>query len=91
MTCLFTVNGTSVWVTAEKTEELEAGILEPKCTRFCNVHADCPGYEVGEQLCMNRICVEKVCPMSIENGGVHLLNNGTNGTAFGSTAIITCM
>ena len=79
-----------MWVTARKTDELGAGALEPKCTRFCNVHTDCPGYVKGEQLCMNQICVEKVCPMSIEDGGVHLLKNGTNGTAFGSTAIITC-
>ena len=80
-----------MWLTAEKREGLEVGIPEPKCSRFCNVHTDCPGYKNDEQLCMNRLCVEKVCPLSIENGGVYFVNNGTNGTSLGATSTITCM
>ena len=84
-------NGTSIWTTSHATNGLDAGILEPKCIRTCNLNQDCPGYVNNEQTCINGFCVEKVCPLSIENGGIHLLQNGTNGTTFGVLARITCM
>ena len=84
-------NGSSIWVTSNAIEGLDVGIPEPKCTRTCNLHKDCPGFEEGDIMCLNGICVEKICPLYFENGGVHLLSNGTKGTSFGSSAIITCM
>ena len=84
-------NGSSIWVTANDVEGFSVGIPEPKCTRTCNLHKDCPGFEADDIMCLNGVCVEKICPLSFENGGVHLLSNGTKGTSFGSSAIITCL
>ena len=84
-------NGTSIWTTSHANNGLDAGILEPKCIRTCNLNQDCPGYVNNEQTCINGVCVETMCPLLIENGGIHLLQNGTNGTTFGVLARITCM
>ena len=84
-------NGTSIWVTAEAKDGIQSGIPEPKCSRFCNSHEDCPGYVNNEQMCMGGLCVEKICPLSLESRGVYLMNNGTNGSIFGAFATVTCM
>ena len=83
-------DGSSMWVTTNDIEGFGVGIPEPICTRTCNLHKDCPRFEEGDIMCLNGICVEKICPLYFENGGVHLLSNDTKGTSFGSSAIITC-